>query len=76
MLAHCHDTTDHGLTRLESSWGLALGAEHDIVHSVWRVGWPDWNTGLVVLPRLPFVVRLCPDEGTDTRDRKRANEVL
>ena len=47
-----------------------------MVRSVWRVGRPDWNTGLVVLPRLLFVVRLCPDEGTGTLGKKRANEVL
>ena len=72
----CHDTTDHGLTQLESFWDWVLGVGQGSVPLFLRVCRPVWNAGLVVLPRLLFVVCLCPDEGTSTRGKKRANEVL
>ena len=44
--------------------------------SVPSVTLPGWSAGFVALPRLFFVVRLCPDEGTGIQDKKRASEVL
>ena len=76
MYPICHDTTDRGLTRLELFRYRVLGVGRGNVCSVWRVGWPDWNTGLVVLTRLLFIVRLCSDEGTGTQGKMRASEVL
>ena len=72
----CHDTTDRGLTRLESFWDWVLGVGQSSEPLIQKVIQPGWNADLVVLPRLLFVVRLCPGKGTSTRGKKRANGVL
>ena len=56
----CHDTTDRGWTRLESS-GI-LGVERGIALSAWMAfNWPVFVI-LVVYARLLVVVRLYPSQ--------------
>ena len=76
MRSHCHETTVRGWTQLESSLGWVLGIEQGNGFSVQRVSWPDWHNGFVVLPRLRFVVLLCPVQGTSAQGKMNSNEEL
>ena len=72
----CHDTTDRGLSQLESTWDWVLGMQQDSVLSAQRVALPVCLDDCIVLTRLFFVVLLGPGQGTGTQGKTNSSEEL
>ena len=71
----CHETTVHGLSRLESTF--VLGIEHRSVRLLGlSFSLPACFAVLVALSRLLFIECLCPSQGTGIWGKRNSSEEL